>query len=640
MKTLNIVKHKGREGTQRKDSLFFSFAAFVSFVFKEIRGTSSSFIFHLSSFLVPILLLVSCSSQVAPTFQIPTATATPAPLSRANGEAILFSMEENGYAHLFLYSPEGRPLLRLTSGEWDDLAPALSPDGKQIAFASNRTGYWDLYLLTLATGEMRQLTNTPEYDSSPSWSPDALWLAFETYDGNDLEVSVLSLTDLSQPAVPLTDDPAADYSPAWSPQGRQIAFISDRSGNPEVWLADLDRADTGRYINLSDTPQSAEKRPLWNGARLLWVADAEGLGFSGAYVWDSTQPDHPARWIADADWAAWDSSDARIVTTISGPNVDYLSASSLDGGLLLPPEPLPGLVRGLLWLTIDLPDPMPEAYRAAAAYTPIAPWFVEVTPLSEGPTQRWTVVPLPDVQAPYPELHDLVDESFAALRQRALNETGWDALSSLQNAFVPLTAPLDPGLGNDWLYTGRAFALNSLISTAGWMVAVREDIGPQTYWRVYLRAANQDGSQGEPLRDAPWDLNARYALDPLAYERGGTYAPIPPGYWVDFTALARAYGWERLPALPSWRAYFGGTRFTEFILTGGLDWYTAMLELYPAEALVTPTPRLPPTPTPSRTPRPTVTSGPSPTPTLTPTPTSTPSPTSTPTPEPSNTPLP
>jgi TolB protein len=549
-------------------------------------------------------------------------------------------MEEIGYAHLFLYTPDGQPALRLTEGNADDAAPALSPDGTRLAFASNRSGYWDIYLLTLTTGETLQLTKTPAYDSAPSWSPDSQWLAFETYDGNDLEISVLSLADPTQPAVPLTDDPAADYSPAWSPGGREIAFISDRAGNPDVWLANLDLPDEGRYTNLSATPKAAEHCPLWSASRLLWTSEAEDLGFSGAYIWNRNEPERPARWVTDADYATWDPSSTRLAVTLNGPNADYLSASSLTGGLLLPPQPLPGPVRGLAWLTLDLPNPLPEAYNRATAYTPVAPWSPAFVPVDEGPANRWTVVPLPDVLAPYPQLHDLVDESFAALRARVIAEAGWDALASLQNAFVPLTSPLDPGLGNDWLHTGRAFAINTLIANTGWMVTVREEIGQQTFWRVYLRAQMQDGSQGEPLRDAPWDLSARYNLDPLAYERGGQYAPIPTGYWVDFTSLARAYGWERLPSLPNWRAYYAGTRFSEFALTSGLEWYDAMLELYPAEALITPTPRLPPTPTPSRTPKPTLTSGPSPTPTTSPTVTPSPLPTSTSTPVPSNTPLP
>jgi TolB protein len=221
------------------------------------------------------------------------------------------------------------------------------------------------------------------------------------------------------------------------------------------------------------------------------------------------------------------------------------------------------------------------------------------------------VVPLASVQAPYPQLQNLVEDSFNALRQRVIKDAGWDALASLENAFVPLTIALDPGLGDDWLYTGRAFALNSLMINAGWMAVVREDIGSQTYWRLYIRAQKQDGSEGKPIENSPWDLNARYNLDPAIYEAGGKYGTVPAGYWIDFTSLAQAYGWERLPALPNWRNYYAGTRFTEFALTGGLNWYSAMLQLYPQDALDTATPVLPPTltptitPIPSRTPRPT-----------------------------------
>ena len=601
------------------------------------RGKNKSAFSALVSVL--IFILAACAPRAAetaaPIFPSPTLVAA----SEFRGEAFVISMEEDGYAHLFLYTTTGQPILRLTNGAWDDIAPAVSPDGTQIAFASNRSGYYDLYILTLASGETRQVTDTPQYDSSPSWSPDSQWLTFETYDGNDLEVSVISLADPSQPPVPLTDNSAADSAPAWSPRGRSIAYVSDQSGNPDIWIADLDRADEGRFTDITDTPNAAEDHPLWKDERLLWIAHSDDLTFSGAYIWDSTQPERPAQWIVDADLAAWDTTGSRLVTILNNPNADYLAASTLDGSLLLPPAPLPGPARGIAWLSVDLPS-VPEAYRTASAATPAPNWAPAVTPLSEGPSQRWSVVALPDVQAPYPQLHDLVDESFNALRQRVIQETGWDALASLHNAYVPLTAPLDPGLGNDWLYTGRAFTLNPLVVNAGWMAVIREEIGQQTYWHIYLRAQAQDGSRGEPIHSAPWDINARYNLDPQAYERGGQFAPIPPGYWVDFTTLARAYGWERLPALPNWRTYFAGTRFTEFVMTGGLDWYNAMLELYPSEALVTPTPRLPPTATLTRTPRPTTTSGPTPTPTISPTATLTPLPTATSTPIPSNTPLP
>jgi TolB protein len=217
-------------------------------------------------------------------------------------------------------------------------------------------------------------------------------------------------------------------------------------------------------------------------------------------------------------------------------------------------------------------------------------------------------------------LHDLVDEAFQALRQRIAEETGWDFLSSLENAFVPLTSPLSPGMGHDWLYTGRSFAFTTLPINAGWIAVMREDYGPQTYWRIYLRARHQDGSAGLPLFDLPWDFNARYSGDPVAYEAGGRLAEtIPPGYWVDFTRLALSYGWERLPALSTWRSAYSAARFNEFTLTQGLDWQSAMLQIYPPEILITPTAVVPPTRTPTPTPRWYQTPTPSSTPTTRPT---------------------
>jgi len=203
-------------------------------------------------------------------------------------------------------------------------------------------------------------------------------------------------------------------------------------------------------------------------------------------------------------------------------------------------------------------------------------------------------------------------------------------LASLENAYVPLTSALEPGRQQDWLYTGRAFEVNTVPVMAGWMAAVREDHGRETHWRVYLRTRFQDGSQGVPLHDLPWNFDARYSGDPLPYEQGGALAEaVPSGYWVDMTALAAAYDWEALPALANWRTAYSAARFNQFVKTDGLDWKTAMLELYPPEALYTATPF--PTPTPTLSPTPWWYKSPTPTPTITDTPTLTPSVTPTPT---------
>lgn len=617
-----------------------------------MRKTTLSRSFTLTAILcIIVLTLLGCAPQVTltpetiTTIASPTATQETIPIvAESNArDMIILSFEEDGFAHLFAYVPNHMPLTRITSGNQDDIAPSPEPGGNKIAFASNRSGYWDLYLMDLSTGEITQLTNTPEYESAPTWSPDGTFLAYETYTDDNLEIAVGPAEDPLDNAIHLTNSPAADYSPAWAPGGRHIAFVSDG----EIILADLDKTDGSRFTNLSNTDYAAESHPVWSpdGKKLAWASAATTLGRSGIYIWDGTK-NEPATWVGDGDYPAWSPGGDQIITTQRAPNNTYLTIYSQDGKLLQPLEPFPSLLRGLTWSKLDVSESLSKTFQQTASFTPAPLWAAMGEPVSEGTFSRWSLVDLDKVDAPYPKLHDLADEAFTAMRQRVQEQVGWDALSSLENAFVPITSLLDPGYAEDWLYTGRAFAINSVMTNAGWMVAVREDFGAQTFWRLYLRAQQQDGSLGEPLHSQPWDLSARYNLDPKVYEQGGGYSSVPPGYWVDVTTLANQYGWERVPALPNWRTYYRGARFTEFALTGGESWYDAMLELYPPDVLVTPTRVLPPTltpthtplptwtPRPTRTPRPTYTPSNTPTPRATKTPTITPVPTNTLTPSP------
>jgi TolB protein len=584
----------------------------------------------------------SPTTQPAETSTPVPATSSPQPISTLtlNQGLILMALDEGGNTHLFAYQPQESgagqplPLTRLTSGPWDDINPAISPDGQTVAFASNRTGYWDIYLLNLSSGGITRLTDTLTYEAAPSWSPDNQWLAYETYANDNLEIKIQSIvapTDI----ITLTNNAAANFSPAWSPKGRQIAFVSDRSGDNEIWLADLDKADEQRFQNISQSPNSSDTHPIWSpdGKSLVWVGEQDGIHslfrqeLSATGDESATQTVPVRQNLGSGNWPAWSADGETILTILQAPNHTYLTAYPAHyPGLVFPTIELPGNVNGLTWGKIALSSSFQTVYQQAAQLTPTPLYYPGLVAQPSDNGGRYLLIPLNGVTAPNPVLHDMVDESFQALRSRIAGEAGWDFLSSLENAYVPLTSPLDPGMGNDWLYTGRAFALDTIPMNAGWMIAMCEDYGAETYWRIYVKALPQDGSAGMPLHDLPWGFDARLNGDITDYENGGHTAPvIPSGYWIDFTERARAYGWERLPALQTWRDSTPAARFNEFVASGGKDWQTAMLELYPPEVMITPSPVIPPTRTPTATLRWYV----SPTPTTTPTnrPTFTPIPT-------------
>jgi TolB protein len=502
---------------------------------------------------------------------------------------IIYSKSDGEFFHIFVYQPLSMSQHRLMNENADDIYPAVHPDGTKIAFSSNRSGFWDLYILDLTNGKVDQLTNTPEYDGAPTWSPDGKWIAFESYLDENLEIQILSLDTNSQP-IRLTESSASDHSPSWSPNGRDIAFVSNRSGENEIWLAKLDQTDQ-RFFNISQNPTLIDNDPDWSpdGSSLVWTANENGV--DRLYYWEETNKVSQPFIQVSGTHPCWGSFRNAILTQIINPNQFSIAILNLDSQTwFLAPQPINGTLQGMDWQAENLPAVTQNYPFPADSDTVARPiWEQRLSSASNLPAGRYSVSKLGDVSAPYPYLHDQIDESFTAMRKMIGQNTGWDFLASLENAYLPVSEPATLDIRENWLYTARAIDFNTMPMYAGWLVTVREDIGGDTFWRVFIRARKQDGSQGMPLRQCIWDFNARYSGSTETYEKGGECVPPPPGYWVDFTEIALRFNWNRVPALGNWKTFFPAARFNQIINNENLSWEAAMSQILPPEALITAT---------------------------------------------------
>lgn len=243
-----------------------------------------------------------------------------------------------------------------------------------------------------------------------------------------------------------------------------------------------------------------------------------------------------------------------------------------------------GILDSLAWSDSPLsPRVMARAQDAepdaqVSSYTEV----VQPTPV-EGPPYELVSLPGVNTREGAPFLSDQVNDSFNVLRRRVAEEVGWDYLAGLGSALIPLNyVPPSGQSRKSWHLCGRAFALNQepYDRDEPMVQLVREDVGNNLYWRVFVRAAAQDGSRGEPLRERPWDLNARHEGGRAEVDGGTLKETVPSGYYVDFTALARDYGWERVPAEWRWRYFWPDIHWWGFRKTGGLTWWDCMLEVF------------------------------------------------------------
>lgn len=548
-------------------------------------------------------------APLAPATSIPTATQLPEVL-QARG-SIAFALRENGQTDLWALNVTTRTPLRITNDLADERDPALSPDGTRLAFASNRDGNWDLYIYDLRQfgdpSQPQRVTFGLAFEGGPSWSPDGSFLTYETYQNGNLDIYVLPVTDTSLNLEPITVESTGEFSPAWSPQGRRIAYSAWRDGAQDLFVFSLDPPLVS--TNITNTPERHEDHPAFHPDGDLIAYSAVDQGVEKIFVKSISQPDAPAQPVGvgrEPVWSPDGSSVLAVVDTVDATHLTVYPYSNpgappqifaVGKGASSPSwsrEPLPAAVAtsGGLALRAE-PLYIEQEQRAASGL------FVLST-LIDGADAPGGAL-----------LSERVDDSFNALRRRVLEASGRDFLSSLEAAFWGLDVlPQSGEERRNWHYTGRAFSINrnaALVGVPPLLEVVREERGLDIVWRVYLRVDDEAAGQlGEPLRRLPWDFNARSSGDTDAYNQGGRLkAELPSGYYIDLTALAADYGWEPLPAGPTWRANLNAANYWMFHKPDGLDWLDAMLEIYAVSQLGA----FAPTPTPAPIPLPTEDAG-------------------------------
>lgn len=543
----------------------------------------------------------------------PTATPTPTPLPAAN--LVAFETTREGKGEIYVLDAATGQMTNLSAHPAEDAAPAWSPDGSSIAFASQRDGNWEIYALRLGDGSLVRLTEHPAFDSAPAWSPDGTQIAFESYRDGNLEIYVMDAAG-GEPRR-LTDDPAGDFGPTWSPDGETIAFTSWRDGNKEIYVV---AAAGGEARNLTQHPADDES-PAWGpataeGAPLAFVSwrDVDPLtGNRNAEIYvlapgsaeavrmtDNPWPDLDPAWDAEGrlTWTAYDPGMPFETYDPHRPGGYHLYRAGEDG-----PERLADSAPDR---TDDRRPALAPALVASRLPGHEAPPAGEVSPvitLEAGSLAR--VLPVPGVLTSYDQVEvlasELVSPSLLAWQSDVLEASGWDLLHGTLGTWRPIDSvrrrdmyAYDYGYLS-WHKTGRALdmALEYKVDGADQMLVVREDLGPSVCWRMYLRTARQDGSQGAPLTDNPWLFwwHIVPAAEPEAYDAGGKRLPIPAGYYVDVTRIARRHGWERIASYAiegdyHWLVDSNGTEYWHYERTDGLLWWEAMLQIYPLDTLL------------------------------------------------------
>ena len=198
-------------------------------------------------------------------------------------------------------------------------APVPILPGYDLAMMSRiaKDAPWQIYAINSSTGKRLRLTYTSSNERTPKWSPDGRKLVFTSDRDGNREVYVMDLQDATQDPdntqlINLTQHKDPDWQPAWSPDGKRVSFSSHRDQNWEIYFVD---ADGTNLVRITDHPEN-DFSPTWspNGQWLLFVSRRRGNADlfilevrTGEHtqLTHGTQDEYEPAWSPNGDWIAF-----------------------------------------------------------------------------------------------------------------------------------------------------------------------------------------------------------------------------------------------------------------------------------------------------------------------------------------------
>ena len=248
------------------------------------------------------------------------------PVWSPNRQSIAFLSDRDGNVELYVVRADGGNPLRATNTGVAESQPTWSPESDRLAYTSpDADGKPQIYWLRLSDLIPHRLQFRSESEADPAWSPTGTWIAFASLDadGNSLGLSLRNPDGVDE----LRISQSPDRSPVWSPDGKKLAFVSERDGDQEVYVLDVDeRGPVGQPRNVTQHP-GRDFAPRWSpgGTRIVFLSDrgasldiltVSDRGEEGRELTRNDIPEVAVRWGPDGRIVFESQPDERSVLFI------------------------------------------------------------------------------------------------------------------------------------------------------------------------------------------------------------------------------------------------------------------------------------------------------------------------------------
>jgi TolB protein len=179
-----------------------------------------------------------------------------------NGEAIVYTSYRHQNRPLLFLSTRGRgrpgQLLHRLDGQRSEYRGVFAPDGDRLAVVMSKSGDpSEIYTVRPGGRGLRRLTRNRAIDIAPAWSPDGKRIAFVSDRAGQPHIYLMDSDGGNQRR--LTYQGSYNTHPAWSPDGRWIAYETRVGGQFDIWLTDPEGSVNVPIV----THRLSDESPSW-----------------------------------------------------------------------------------------------------------------------------------------------------------------------------------------------------------------------------------------------------------------------------------------------------------------------------------------------------------------------------------------
>ncbi len=152
----------------------------------------------------------------------------------------------------------------------------------KIFYVKMGGGNKEIWQMDYDGANQHAVTHLGTVSLSPRVSPDNSRIAFSSLGHDGFQIRMYSL--LLGRMVNISNAGGTNLSPAWAPNGREIAYSSSRTGDPEIWISDVNGGLARRITSF----RGPDVSPVYNprtGAQIAWISGRTGL--PQLYIMDS-----------------------------------------------------------------------------------------------------------------------------------------------------------------------------------------------------------------------------------------------------------------------------------------------------------------------------------------------------------------